>query len=171
MEVTILQKIGIMHTDSLNFFFNMITRLGDKGIVWIILAVILLLKKNTRKYGYMIIITLIVNLIIGEGIIKHLVNRPRPYDVYNFDMVIKKLPATSSFPSGHTASSFAVLGVYLFYVKKYRIPIFVLASLIAISRLYLQVHYPSDILAGIILGLSVSYFTVKTLKEVFNHEC
>lgn len=162
MELEILNYIGLLHSEFLDNFFVFITRLGDKGLIWIVLAGILLIKKDTRKYGIMIGAVLLVNLIIGEGILKHLFNRARPFTVGEFNLLIEA-PSTSSFPSGHTASSFAVLGTFIFYIKKYVFPVGVLAVLISFSRLYLQVHYLTDVLAGAILGLFVAYIITKYL--------
>lgn len=91
--------------------------------------------------------------ILGEGILKHIVGRLRPSnEILNSSGLISK-PLSYSFPSGHTASAFAAAGILAKYFKKYSALIFTLAVLIAFSRLYLYVHYPTDVLAGLFLGL------------------
>lgn len=133
-----------------------ITFLGDKGLIWIIISLALLISKKYRKVGIMAFGALALSTILGEGLLKHLIHRERPFvDIPTIHLIISK-PLSFSFPSGHTISSFAVAGVLAKMIKKYSVPVFVLAFLIAFSRLYLFVHYPSDVFAGIILGLACS---------------
>lgn len=167
MELEFLKFIGLFHNPILDSFFVFITRLADSGFIWIILSTILIINKKTRKYGFMLGIVLIVNLIVGEGILKHIFDRQRPFVEGGFSLLIEN-PVTSSFPSGHTASSFAVLGVFIFYVKKHVIPIGILATLIGVSRLYLQVHYPTDVIAGALIGLTVAYLVVKYITKKYH---
>lgn len=147
-----------------------ITRLGDKGVIWIIIAMLLIYFPAYRRYGIAMIIALFVTLIAGEGIIKPIVARTRPYMQLDFDILIKD-PITYSFPSGHTSSSFAAFGIFLLGMKKFIIPSGILAFLISFSRIYLGVHYFTDVLAGAVLGLLISYLTLKlylkknTVKE------
>ena len=158
----LLQKIDIntlklIHDYSQNYIFDkimpIITSLGNVGIVWIVISIILMLNKKYRYIGLMCISALILNAIVGEGILKHLVKRPRPFvSMTDVHLLISK-PTSFSFPSGHTSSSFAVVGIICSQLKKYRIHVVLLASLIAFSRLYLFVHYPSDVLGGIVEGL------------------
>ena len=109
---------------------------------------------------------LILSTILGEGILKHVVQRVRPSeDIPAVNLLIAK-PLSYSFPSGHTASSFAVAGVLAKYFKDYAIEFLGLASLIAFSRLYLYVHYPTDVLAGIILGLICSRIIIYMFSRV-----
>lgn len=130
-----------------------ITSLGNIGLLWIFIALGLIISKKYRKIGIMTIAALILTSILGEGIIKHLVQRIRPCaNIQTINMLITK-PLSYSFPSGHTASSFAAAGILAKYFKDSSFEFFILAFLVAFSRLYLYVHYPSDILGGIILGL------------------
>jgi undecaprenyl-diphosphatase len=95
------------------------------------------------------------------------VQRIRPSaDIPEINMLIAK-PLSYSFPSGHAASSFAVAGVLSKYFKKYAPEFLGLASLIAFSRLYLYVHYPTDVLAGIILGLICSRIIIYIFNKMF----
>lgn len=139
-----------------------ITALGDVGIFWIILCVILLITKKYRKVGIVCALSLIITTILGDGIIKNIIQRARPFmsDV-NLVLLIAK-PKTFSFPSGHTASSFAAAAALSAYIKPYGKLFFALAALIAFSRLYLYVHYPSDVIAGIIVGI-VGFKLAETL--------
>jgi len=148
------------------------TYLGDKGLIWIIISLILISIKKYRKEGIVLLSALVLATILGEGFLKHLVKRPRPFlEVQSIKLLISK-PSSYSFPSGHTTSSFAAAGVLGYYFKKYKVYFFTLAILIAFSRLYLFVHYPSDVLAGIILGLLSSGVVLKMFnkRKVDNYE-
>lgn len=94
-----------------------ITRLGNLGLIWILVATVLLLDKPYRVIGNIVIITLIISTIIGEVIIKNLVRRFRPYNKLDNIKLLIKRPISYSFPSGHTLSSFAVATVYLHFLK------------------------------------------------------
>ena len=99
---------------------------------------------------------------LGEIVIKTLVGRIRPSKSISQKNLLIKKPITYSFPSGHTSSSFAAALMISFEYPAFAFPVFILASLIAFSRLYLKVHYPSDVLAGMVLGLvcsiAINYF-------------
>ena len=155
-EFQILDKLQTIHTPLLDRFMVAITKLGDAGIVWIILTVILLLIPKTRKSGVYMAVALIADLIICNVILKPIVARIRPYSINQTVQLLVTPLKDYSFPSGHTAASFAAAFALLFVKNKLWIPSMILASLIAFSRLYLYVHYPTDVLAGILLGLIVS---------------
>lgn len=139
-------------------FFVFITTLGDKGLIWILLSLGLLLSKKTRKIGIISLLALICSLLLNNLFLKNLVGRERPFNSLEAILPLIGKPTDLSFPSGHTASSFASAWVFLRHLpKKYGIPAIILASLIAFSRLYLGVHYPSDVLVGIISGIFVSF--------------
>lgn len=143
-------------SNRLDKIMSRITLLGDYGFIWIAISIILLTTKKYRNAGEMCILGLMLTSILGEGIIKHFVQRERP-DIKRTSIVLLiKEPLTYSFPSGHTASSFAAAGILSSQINMLLIPVFVLAFLIAFSRLYLMVHYPSDVLIGIVLGLLCS---------------
>ena len=135
-----------------------ITRRGDAGIIWIVLSIVLLLIPKTRKSGVVMVAALIVDVLLCNIVLKNLVARTRPYDVNTgVHLLVAKLH-DYSFPSGHTAASFAsVTALYLAGEKKIWKFALVLACLIAISRLYLYVHYPTDVLGGILFGVISGY--------------
>ncbi len=163
-EYGLLQLIQQMHNDILDKIMIFITSLGDKGMVWIVLALVLLLFKKTRRCGVAVLVALALQLLLGNILLKNIFARLRPfYDYPTVKLLIDK-PGGFSFPSGHTFSSFAAAASVLLYNKKIGIPAIVLASLIAFSRLYLFVHYPTDILAGIFFGILVA-FAAKFLAE------
>lgn len=140
----------------LDILMTIITAMGNLGLIWIIIAVALLLDKPYRLIGYIVIFTLVVSTIVGEGIIKHIVRRVRPCNQQNNVSLLIRKPISYSFPSGHTVSSFAVAEVLSMYFTQYKLTFIAIAFLIALSRVYLYVHYPSDIIAGIIVGILCS---------------
>lgn len=143
MEIEILSMLQKIRTPLLDIFMSNITKLGNAGIVWILLTIVLLLIPKTRKSGLILASALIVDLILCNGILKPLIARIRPFDVNSAIQLIVAKPHDYSFPSGHTAASFtAVMALYLAGEKKLWKIALVLAVLIAFSRLYLYVHYP-----------------------------
>ena len=152
-----------------------ITHLGDKGIFWIILTLILLAFRKTRKAGICSMFALLFMVVLNNGIIKHLVDRIRPYEVIESLKILVAKPDDASFPSGHTASSFASCTALLLSLpmvtdrRRARIctvAAYILAVLIAFSRLYVGVHYPTDVLGGIVIGIlcgAAGYFVGKAV--------
>ena len=107
-------------------------------------------------------LALVINVILANGILKHLVQRPRPFDTYGGLQVLIHRPADWSFPSGHASASFAAAFVLYHYMpKKFSIPALILATLIAFSRLYLGVHYPSDVIGGAAIGYLTAWASEK----------
>ena len=137
---------------------KVITTLGNGGAIWIALTVLLLLLPKTRKVGFMASLSLIGTLLINNMFLKNLVNRTRPYEVIEGLTYLVRTPTDSSFPSGHSACAFAVACIMFRRLpKKYGIPALILAIVIALSRLYVGVHYPSDVLFGTLSGIAISY--------------
>lgn len=149
-----------IRTEPLAGFFSIITHLADKGLFWILLALILLIPKKTRKAGLTMGIAMAIGIVIGNGILKNAVARMRPYDYYDLiygtknyiDTIVAK-PDDFSFPSGHSQASFAAALALFFNHKKAGIAAIVLAILIALSRFYLCIHFPTDIICGSIMGI------------------
>ena len=150
----------------LDIFFSIVTKLADSGIFWILLAVVLLFFKKTRKTGLMMGVALMCGLIVGNLTLKPLIARIRPYDLNpDVPLLISKLH-DFSFPSGHTLSSFEGATVLMIRDKRFGIPAMILAVIIALSRLYLYVHYPTDVLAGAILGITFGIVAVAVVNAV-----
>ena len=137
-----------------------ITSAGNLGIIWIVISVLLMTKKDYRVLGQTILIALVITTIIGEGIIKNIVKRKRPFYGDDDKELLISRPITYSFPSGHTASSFAVAAVFIKTDNAASLEIILLACLIAFSRIYLGVHYPSDVIGGGIIGALCGLITV-----------
>ncbi len=146
-----------IRTGFMDAIMPFITQLGDAGLMWIILSIGLIIPKKTRKIGFVMIIALILNGIICNIILKPMLARIRPFDVNTAIKLLINKPRDFSFPSGHTSASFTAASVLFFRKSKLFVPSLVLAFLISFSRLYLYVHYPSDVLAGLVLGVLCGY--------------
>lgn len=133
-----------------------ITSLGTCGIVWAVVMVIFLRMPRYRRVGLVMFLTLALCALITNLILKPLVARPRPCHVSPEVPLLIPCPMDYSFPSGHTVSSFAAAVIILCVNPIFGIFAFFLAALIAFSRLYLFVHYPSDVLAGTLFGISMA---------------
>ena len=145
----------------LDAFFSVVTRLGDWGWFWILVAAVMLFFPKTRRMGLEMGLALILGGIICNLILKNATARIRPCD---FDpSVILLIPRETnySFPSGHAAVSFEGAVTILRHDRKWGIAALVLAVIIAFSRLYLRVHYPSDVLTGTIIGIADAFIAAR----------
>ena len=128
--------------------------LGEAGIFWIILTAVLLCFKKTRRAAICSALALIGSLILNNMILKPIINRTRPYEVIEGLILIGKKATDGSFPSGHTAASIASAVAMCRYLKKrWSVPLIILALMISFSRLYIGIHYPSDVLVGLLDGI------------------
>ena len=139
-----------------------ITLFGEGGIFWIAWSVILLIIPKTRKTGLSMIIALLLGLLVCNVTLKPLVARIRPYDLQEqeFGIFINLLIERQhdfSFPSGHTIASFEAAVALLKHSRKMGIPALILAILVSFSRLYLYVHYPTDVLVSVVLGTAFAF--------------
>ena len=153
IELKILDWFQTLHTPVLDKFMTSVTKLGNAGIFWIILTVLFLLIPKMRKTGVVMAAALIIDLLLCNVLLKNFVARTRPYDVNTGIQLLVATLRDYSFPSGHTAASFAsVTALYLSGERRIGLIALVISCLIAVSRLYLYVHYPTDVLGGIIFG-------------------
>lgn len=164
----ILQFIQInMRSSIMDKVMPLITSLGNGLTIWMLIGAIFVINKKYRRYGIMIIFSLILCFIVGNLSLKPLVARVRPFDVTPLlDGLLIRSPTDFSFPSGHTMCSFAP-GVVIFYMNK-RIGTFalILSSLIGFSRLYLYVHYPSDVFCGMIIGILLGIASIIIFNNI-----
>lgn len=155
----------------LDIFFSLVTHLGDGGIFWIAVAVIMLFFKKTRKTGLMMGVALLLGVIIGNGILKNVFGRVRPYALddamRSIDMLLVKAPHDASFPSGHTLASFEAATVLMIRDKRFGIPAMIIAICVALSRLYLYIHFPTDVIAGAILGIINAFLGVLIVNTIW----
>jgi len=144
-----------------------LTSLGNGLTIWTLIGVIFVIKKEYRKYGIMIIFSLILCFVIGNLSIKPFVARIRPFNARPLlEVLLIKPPTDFSFPSGHAMCSFAS-AVIIFNMNK-RIGIFmlILSSLIGFSRLYLYVHYPSDVFCGMVVGILLGVVSIIIVNNI-----
>ncbi len=154
-----------LQCEFLNTLLTVITHLGDSGIIWILWAIALITQKRYRKYGCLLLFSLAVGLLIGNITLKPLIARNRPCWIENVPLLIAN-PQDYSFPSGHTLSS--VIAAYILTTanRKFGYVTLPLTVLIGFSRLYLYVHFPSDVLAALIIGLIIGYTTNKIYQAI-----
>lgn len=168
MEFEILYAINNLHNPILDKIMIVITNLGDAGLIWIGVAIILLFMKNTRKCGALMLVSMLVGLIVGNGILKNLIARERPCWLDRSIPLLIPEPHDYSFPSGHTLASFEAAVMIYLHNKKWGIFSFVIAVLIAFSRMYLFVHFPTDVLCGAALGTLISIFVFDGYEKIKN---
>ena len=159
MEINVLiwihQNLHGLHW--VNVLMSLITNLGEMGIAAIIAGVVLLCIKKTRWVGVAVVIALILDFVVVNLILKNAFNRPRPWLEYGelsafYESINLIVPTDASFPSGHSAISMAgAIAIVLGFGKKGVVAV-VIAVIIALTRLFLCVHYPTDVLAGVIVG-------------------
>ena len=147
-----------------------LTSLANHGEFWILLAVILLCFKKTRKAGVAMGIAMACGYLIGNMGMKHLFARTRPYDVTEVELLVAKLH-DFSFPSGHTLVSFEAATALWFYHRRWGVVALTLAALIGYSRLYLFVHYPSDVAVGALLGVGIGLAACAVTNRWIKKEC
>ena len=168
-EVSILLWIQENLRGVLDGFWVFVTHLGDGGYLWIAIGLTLLLFKKTRAVGISVLLALLINLCITNISLKNIIARPRPFHVNPELMTLIKHPSSFSFPSGHTSGSFtAALVLFHLMPKKIGVPAVVLATMIGFSRMYVGVHYPTDVLGGIVVGIiasTVAILVVRFVKE------
>ena len=158
-EIDVLKWVhATFHSQGwLNYIMEGITYIGEFGLSVMVCAVILFIIKKTRIAGFDMAVGIIFDLLIVNVILKFAVNRPRPYDDYTFfDAFYQQFhvrhPLDSSFPSGHTAICFCGAVSLLFSYKIKALPAIIVAFLVALSRIYLCLHYPTDVLGGALIG-------------------
>lgn len=160
LELSFLNFLQTLHTPVLDKMMIFFTHLGDQGFIWVCLSLILLIIPKTRKTGLILFIALIVDTIICNLLLKNIFMRPRTF-LFNTNIsLLISQPHDYSFPSGHTAASFSVVcALYLLKEKKLFIITLPIACIIAFSRMYLYVHYPTDILGGILIGILCGFIS------------
>ncbi len=157
-----------------NPFLNVIvpfyTTLGDDGIIWIALGLIMLIPKKTRKCGIMVLAALLVMVVFNNLLLKNIIARARPFATYPElieDLIgVIHVPSSYSFPSGHTVSAMAVAFTVLTQHKKLGSIVLIFATLMGLSRLYVGVHFPTDVYGGMIVGAIIALFVYWAEKKI-----
>ena len=167
-----------IRSDFLNPIMKVLTHSGDKGILLIILILAFLIIPRTRAIGIMSTISIVIEALLNNVLLKNLIARTRPYDEIEGLINLVGRQSDYSFPSGHTGAAFAVAGAMLVVAlfglpmiektgefkredpsltfKLISVILIMYATLLAFSRMYVGVHYPTDVLCGLLLGLGTS---------------
>lgn len=171
METAILLGLQSLRFDGLTQLMALISALGNKAFIWILIALILCIFRDKRIAGILILAAIAVCFVGSEVILEKLVHRVRPCDAgIGVDAVMGVSHSGFSFPSGHAVSSFAAATVIALQLgKRYATPAFIGAVLIAFSRLFLGVHYPSDVLGGALIGALIGLLVVIVYNNFFSY--
>ena len=158
----IQENLKCTFLDQAALFFS---ALGNGGAVWVFTACILIYTKKYRRYGFIILLAMLIGLCVGNGILKHTICRLRPcWQDQTMELLINR-PTGYSFPSGHALSSTIAATILYLANSKFAIAAIPLVLAIAFSRLYLFVHFPSDILSGILLGTFIGWLSVRKINR------
>ena len=189
IDAAIYTWVDSIMNPTLNAIMTFITHLGDTpGIIWFVLGICLLIPKKTRKLGVLVFAGLALSSVINNLILKELIGRPRPYVLwdenpevwlragytYEWPELIKK-SSSPSFPSGHTSTSIgAAFAMFLACCKKGEkkylsvgIPALIISFLIGFSRIYVHVHYPTDVIVGAVVGLIGGLIAYLLIEKLF----
>ncbi|MDO4467385.1 MAG: phosphatase PAP2 family protein [Bacillota bacterium] len=173
MEVNILLWFqNCVRQEWLTPIMEAISFLGKGGWFFLLTTLVLCINKKTRKLGFCLVIAIALEVLINNGILKPMIHRTRPYIAHADVLHLIGKPETDfSFPSGHTGIAFA--WAYAIYFakenKKWGILALCLGVLMAISRMYLGFHYPTDVLVGFVLGMVCAYFAYVINKKYMNN--
>ena len=152
----------------LDEMMQFVSSLGNKGMVWIGIGILLLLlgvkNKKRRNGGLLVLLSLAVNFLACNVILKPLVDRTRPYYVLDYTPLIPPV-GDPSFPSGHTSASFAAATAIYAINRKWGLAAYLLAAVMGFSRLYLGVHFPTDVLAGALVGTAAALAVVRLWRR------
>ena len=169
LDWIILHGLRVLTTcPLLDFWMPRITALGNSGIVWVVAAIVLLCTKKYRRYGVMLLVGLAAALLLGNLALKNLFARPRPCWLDESVPLLIARPSDYSFPSGHTMTGAIGATILTVADRRFGWAAIPLAVLIAFSRIFLFVHYPTDVLAGILLGTLaalLTYFAAKAIQK------
>ncbi|MCM1284172.1 MAG: phosphatase PAP2 family protein [Muribaculaceae bacterium] len=154
-EFALLYGLQEMHNPMLDKIMVALSTLGNAGTVWILTGVLLLFTKEHKKAGVQMLAAMAFVFVVGNLILKNLAARDRPCWIDPGVALLVKSPGDYSFPSGHTMNGF-VSAVSLFCIDRRTWPALLLAGAIAFSRLYLFVHFPTDVLAGLVIGVGAA---------------
>lgn len=153
-EWKILDSLQALRSPAMDWLMASLSRLGNGGLLWLLLAGGLLLYRPTRRQGLAVLLALALEVLLCNILLKPWLARPRPFWLRPDMELLLAPPADFSFPSGHTAAAFAVAGALQWQKSPLSRPILLLAVFMGFSRLYLYVHFPTDVLGGVLLGLA-----------------
>lgn len=165
MELQILHWIQSIHQDWLTPVMIFLSGIGEAGIIWILISICLAFMPKTRRCGLTMMAAMAFSFLLGNILLKNIIARPRPFVADTTVTLLVPPPGEYSFPSGHTLNGFTAAVTVFCYYKSAGIAALVLAAAIAFSRMYLFVHYPTDILGGVALGVADACLVVFLVKK------
>lgn len=172
MELSILHALQNIHAPWLDPIMIFVSFLGNGGLFWIALSVLLVCFKKTRRCGILMMAAMALCFVGGNLLLKNMIARPRPFMVDPTVILKVPMPGEYSFPSGHTMNGFSAAAVIFLHNKKAGAAALCFAALIAFSRMYLFVHFPTDILGGLLIGVGAAFVSVKWfVKLLFKNPC
>ena len=157
-EFDFLYALQNIHNPVLDKIMIVLSTIGDAGLLWIGVAILLICMKKYRKCGLQVAVAMLLTFIVGNLILKNMIHRDRPCWIDPSITLLVKLPSDFSFPSGHSMNGFTASVSILLCDKKLGIAAMILAAAIAFSRLYNFVHFPTDVIAGIVIGIVSALF-------------
>lgn len=157
-EFDFLYALQNIHNPVLDKIMIVLSTIGDAGLFWIGVAILLICRKKYRKCGLQVAVAMLLTFIVGNLILKNMIHRDRPCWIDPSITLLVKSPSDFSFPSGHSMNGFTASVSILLCDKKLGIPAVILAAAIAFSRLYNFVHFPTDVIAGIVIGIVSALF-------------
>lgn len=164
MDLQIDIWLQSIHNPVFDAIGQLLNILGEKGFIFILIAVIMIINKKTRTAGIVLFVALALTGLCTE-VLKELVERPRPFVAYpSIEPLYHEDSLYSSFPSGHTSMAFAFATIIAIFYKKWTYIVFGFAILMAFSRMYGFVHYPTDVIAGAMVGIICSIIVYKIFK-------
>lgn len=170
-EFPMLDALQNIHSPILDQIMVAITSLGNSGLIWIIMGVAMLFFKKTRKCGVVVLLALLFSLLVCNITLKNLLERLRPCTIRPDVPLLISPPHGYSFPSGHSQASFSAAFAIFSNNKKWGIGALILAGVIAFSRLYLYVHFPTDVFAGMLIGCFLGWLANYIItKSPFNQK-
>ncbi len=152
----------------LDVFFKAITYTGNGGAIWIGVILGFFIHKKTRKIGVAVMLSLLSVVLLNNFVLKEIFDRTRPFVADPNIKLLIGIPSGSSFPSGHSSSSFACATAVFMFNKKWGVVAFGYAVLMAISRIYLHVHYATDVIGGMIVGIFVGVAVMLVFTKIEN---
>lgn len=177
-DLSVFQWVQSIQNPILTAIMVTITTLGEEGIIFIAMGLVLLCTKKYRKVGFTVLAALVIMVVLNNLVLKDIFARPRPFNLdpqqyawwfetYKFPEFGIKVPSSYSFPSGHTSSAFAAAIAVLWYDRKIGIPTTVFAVLMGFSRIYVEVHYCTDVIGGMIVGIVYALVAVLVAKFAY----
>lgn len=171
MDFSILYAIQAMRSPLLDQIMLLVTNImGSYGQIWLFVALGLILFKKTRKIGICVLLSYILVLVVGHICLKDLIARPRPCHIDGNIELLVTLPTSYSCPSTHTAWAFAAATSIYLYFKKAGIITLIIAAIMGFSRMYLFVHFPTDVLFGLVLGVILAVISKIILEKYYKNK-